>query len=119
MGRPVSLYTTGEVVLTALSGDANGDLEFNQLDIAEVLAAGHYLSDQPAVWDEGDWNNDGLFNQLDIVAAQQVAIYLTGPYAGLKPDALVASVPEPSSLLLLGVGLLAVTCRRCRVRMGR
>ena len=84
-----------------------------------MLAAGHYLSDQRTVWGEGDWNNDGLFNQLDIVAAQQVAIYLTGSYAGLKPDALVAAVPEPSSLLLLGMGLLALAIRRHRVAMGR
>ena len=56
------IYVAGEVVLTALPGDANGDLEFNQLDIAEVLAAGKYLGGQRAVWGEGDWNNDGLFN---------------------------------------------------------
>jgi uncharacterized protein YjbI with pentapeptide repeats len=113
------LYGTGEVVLTALPGDSNGDFEFNQLDIIEVLAAGKYVSGEPAVWNEGDWNNDGLFNQLDIVAAQQVGIYLTGPYAGLNPEASVAAVPELSGFLLLGMGLVALAFRRSRVRIDR
>ena len=64
-------------------GDANQDLQFNQLDIIAVLQANKYLTRQPATWAEGDWNEapggtlgnpppgDGVFDQKDIVAAQK------------------------------------------------
>jgi hypothetical protein len=72
------------------------------------------VTGQPATWGEGDWNGapggrpgdppagDGLFNQLDIVAAQQVAHYNTGPYAGLQPngeqnDAQTSVVYDPNT----------------------
>ena len=54
-----------------------------------------------------------MFDQLDIVAAQQAAVYLAGPYAGVYGDALVA-VPEPGTMLLLGVGVFALALRRYR-----
>jgi hypothetical protein len=77
------------------AGDADQDLDFDQQDLVQVLIAAKYLTGQPAAWEEGDWNGapggspgnppagDGLFNQLDIVAAQQAAVYLTGPYAAI------------------------------------
>ena len=58
------------------AGDANEDLVFNQLDIAQLLAAGKYLTGQSATWREGDWNEDGVFDQLDIVAALQSGRYV-------------------------------------------
>jgi hypothetical protein len=79
------------------AGDADQDLDFDQLDLVQVQIGGKYLTGQAATWGEGDWNGapggsvgsppagDGLFNQLDIIAAQQAAIYLTGPYAALNP----------------------------------
>ena len=48
-------------------------------------------------------------------AVTQNMVRRSGDVYGLKPDALVAAVPEPSSLLLLAVGLLALAFRRCRV----
>ena len=75
------------------AGDADQDLDFDQLDLVQVQIAGKYLTDQPATWGEGDWNGapggspgnppsgDGRFDQLDIVAALQSDVYLTGPYA--------------------------------------
>lgn len=80
------------------AGDANQDLQFDQLDLVQVQIAAKYLTGQPATWGEGDWNaapggspdapptGDGLFNQLDIVAAQQAGMYLTGPYAAVGPN---------------------------------
>jgi hypothetical protein len=84
----------GEPVLRA--GDANMDLEFNQLDLVQVQIAAKYLTAQAATWGEGDWNGapggspdnpptgDGLFNQLDIIAALGADTYLTGPYAAIS-----------------------------------
>lgn len=92
------LYTSGDVVLNALPGDANGDLEFNQLDVIAVLSAGKYLTGERATWGEGDWNNDDVFDQLDVVAAAQTGLYLTGPYAAGNRE--LAALPEPSTLVL-------------------
>jgi hypothetical protein len=77
------------------AGDADQDLDFDQLDLVKVQQAGKYLTGQSATWGEGDWNGapggsagsppagDGLFNQRDIVAALSAGLYRTGPYAAL------------------------------------
>jgi hypothetical protein len=77
------------------AGDADRDLDFDQLDLVQVQVAAKYLTGQTATWGEGDWNGapggnahspptgDGQFNQLDIVAALGAGKYLTGPYAAL------------------------------------
>jgi hypothetical protein len=81
--------------IVLLPGDANQDLTFDQLDIVQVLAAGKYLTNEPATWGEGDWNGgpggvpgeppvgDGRFNQLDMVAALQGGAFLTGSYGAI------------------------------------
>lgn len=75
------------------AGDANGDGQFNQLDIVQILQAAKYLTGQPATWSEGDWNGDGLFDQDDIVAALQTGNYLQGPDAARAVDAAFATIP--------------------------
>jgi hypothetical protein len=108
-------------------GDANQDLNFDQLDIAQVLQSGKYLTDEPATWPEGDWNGmsasypghpaegDGLFDQLDIVAAQQSATYLTGPQSVRT----LRLVPEPSGPAMLGLAVLALMASaRCGRQIG-
>ena len=79
------------------AGDADQDLDFDQLDLVQVQIAAKYLTGQAATWGEGDWNGapggspgnpptgDGVFNQFDIIAAQIAAIYLSGPYAAVQP----------------------------------
>lgn len=81
-------------------GDADMDLDFDQLDLVQVQIAGKYLTGQPATWGEGDWNGapggepgnpptgDGIFNQLDIIAAVGAGLYLTGPYGAIRPGGL-------------------------------
>jgi len=72
---------------------------------------------------------DGRFNQLDIVAAQIAGLYLTGPYATIKPagaaqdmqtsagyNSGTGSVPEPASVVLATVGLLMLTMLRGQPR---
>ena len=77
------------------AGDADQDLDFDQLDLVKVQVASKYLTGQAATWGEGDWNGapggspgspppgNGLFDQLDIIAALNAGKYLTGPYAAL------------------------------------
>ena len=93
----VSLTLFGDQALTQLvAGDADQDLDFDQLDLVKVQIANKYLTGQAASWGDGDWNGapggspgnppagDGLFNQFDIIAAQQGAAYLTGRYASIQ-----------------------------------
>ncbi|MCP4192778.1 MAG: PEP-CTERM sorting domain-containing protein [Planctomycetaceae bacterium] len=82
-------------------GDANLDGEFNSSDLVRVFSGGKYETDGPATWDEGDWNADRVFNSGDMVAA-----FSDGGYEkGLKSP---AAVPEPSAIIIAGIGLLAV-----------
>ena len=79
-----------------LPGDADRDLDFDQLDLVSVQIAAKYLTGQAATWGEGDWNGapggsqdeppagDGQFNQLDIIASLGPGHYLTGPYAAIN-----------------------------------
>jgi hypothetical protein len=78
------------------AGDADQDLDFDQLDLVQVQVAAKYLTGEAATWGEGDWDGapggspgnppagDGQFNQFDIIAAQLGAAYLTGPYAAIQ-----------------------------------
>jgi hypothetical protein len=87
-----------------VAGDADQDLDFDQVDLVRVQVAGKYLTGEVATWGEGDWNGapggtpghppqgDGLFNQLDIIAAQHGGAYLAGSYA-----AIMAEWQEPES----------------------
>ena len=63
------------------AGDADMDLDFDQLDLVLAMQTGKYLTGEPVTWGEGDWNGapggrpgnppigDGQFNQLDVIAA--------------------------------------------------
>jgi hypothetical protein len=64
-----------------LPGDADGDFDFDQLDLVQILQSAKYLTGEPATWSQGDWNADSVFDQKDIVAALQMGNYLQGPYA--------------------------------------
>jgi hypothetical protein len=63
-------------------GDANGDGQFDQRDIVQVLQRGKYMTDQPATRADGDWTGDGRVDQRDIVAALQAGTYTSDP---IKP----------------------------------
>jgi hypothetical protein len=88
----------GDVGAALQPGDADQDLDFDQLDLVKVQIAAKYLTGVAATWGEGDWNGgpggsqgsppvgDGQFNQLDVIAALTAAVYLTGPYAALSAD---------------------------------
>ena len=78
------------------AGDADQDLDFDQMDLVKVQVAAKYLTGEAATWGEGDWNRspggvqgkppvgDGLFDQLDVIAALGAGAYLTGPYAAIR-----------------------------------
>ena len=86
-----------EAVVGLQAGDADQDLDFDQIDLVQVQVAAKYLTGQAATWGEGDWNGapggspgappagDGLFNQQDIISALSANTYLTGPYGAVAP----------------------------------
>jgi hypothetical protein len=82
-------------------GDANLDGEFNSSDLVIVLASGTYEANVDSVWSTGDFNGDGRTNSADLVAALADGGYESGPRAA------VASVPEPTSVILALLGLLS------------
>jgi hypothetical protein len=96
------------------AGDADMDLDFDQVDLVRVQIAAKYLTGQPATWGQGDWDaapggeqgspppGNGLFDQLDIIAALGAGKYLTGPYAAISPggtagDGQTSIVYDPST----------------------
>ncbi|MCP4192872.1 MAG: PEP-CTERM sorting domain-containing protein [Planctomycetaceae bacterium] len=90
-------------------GDANFDGQFNSTDFVAVFVAAKYEDEVPmnAGWSEGDWNGDGDFDSSDFVTAFTGAGFEVGP----RP-APAQTVPEPSSSLLLFLGILAIRRRR-------
>ncbi|MCA9217488.1 MAG: PEP-CTERM sorting domain-containing protein [Planctomycetales bacterium] len=87
-------------------GDSNLDGQFNSTDFVVVFSASQYEDTTPgnSTWATGDWNGDGDFNSSDFVAAFTSGGYELGP----RP----APVPEPSTGLLLVIGIGCVWCRR-------
>jgi hypothetical protein len=88
-------------------GDANLDRAFDSSDLIETFESRKYEDDLPgnASWSEGDWDGDGDFTTGDLVLAFQDGGYERGPRAAL------ASVPEPSTLAMLSIGMIAVMRR--------
>jgi hypothetical protein len=96
LNSSIDVVQMGPSVLQA--GDANADLQFDQLDIVQVLQRGRYLTGQPATWGDGDWNGapggapnrppigDGVFDQRDIVASLGNDLFKKGPYDAIKPQ---------------------------------
>ncbi len=85
-------------------GDADLDGEFNSNDFVQVFVSGEYEDDivRNSGWGEGDWDGDQDFTTSDFVNAFVAGGYELGP----RPPA-AAPVPEPSTIVLLSLALLA------------
>jgi hypothetical protein len=96
-GIPIAPFSGGGLD----DGDMNGDGAVNNLDIAPFSLAltdpGAFAAQFPNVpLLTGDIDNNGAFNNLDI--SPFAALLVGGP----------AAVPEPSTIVLAGLGLVAL-----------
>lgn len=100
----VRIDTVTTTPTITLSGDVNGDGIVNSQDIAAVssqwLQAGANLT--------GDANHDNIVNSQDIALISSNWLQTSGSAAQ------ASAVPEPSTLVLLGAGLLAIAAWRGR-----
>lgn len=90
-------------------GDANFDGEFSSADFVVMFTAGKYENGQAAGWAEGDFNGDGVFTSGDFVIAFTGGGYEKGPR-----DGGIQVVPEPSSIVMLAIGLMTLAASRRR-----
>ena len=97
-------------ILAAIEGDTDGDADVDLTDF-DVLADNFDPNGiQPGNdWTLGDYNGDTRIDITDFVLLSNHFVPEGYPITNLLGDALLATVPEPSSWQLVGLGLLAVT----------
>jgi hypothetical protein len=125
------LYDTGtlggtlSVAATYYAGDINRDSLINVADISALMMAladlskyrtDNSLTDPTLFKDVADVNGDGFVNNLDIQSL--ISIVAGNATDGASPgsvvggDSSITAVPEPTTIVLMGLGALGIAFRR-------
>ena len=111
--RTVGWLDNGDGTVTfafAAAGDTNLDWQVDIIDAANFLAAGKFDSGTPANWNDGDFTYDGFVDILDAAAFLSNGLFDAGVYNPPSGQAGgIAAVPEPGSLAVLSIGVVAVS----------
>jgi surface-anchored protein len=109
-------------VAWASLGDADLDGEVTTADVNAILTSGLLNTGiSGAVWQQGDFDYDGLVTTADLNALLTTGRLNSGGYLPTVPSsrAVVTGVPEPSTVVLIGLGLLTASTARPRPASGR
>jgi len=104
-----SAYTLdNDTVHVALAGDADLSGNVNQTDLNAVT--GHWQQTGTGTWATGDFDYNGQTNQSDLNT-------VTGNWQkNINGTSSISSVPEPGSIVLLGLGSLALLAGGRKIR---
>ncbi|MEN6451834.1 MAG: autotransporter-associated beta strand repeat-containing protein [Thermoguttaceae bacterium] len=97
----------------ALLGDTDLGGIVNNDDLARLLSA---LGGTDCVWQQGDFNYDAKVNNDDLAMLLSNLGKTFAGFGGAKAQALGGAVPEPSTLVLLTVGLVSLIAYTWRKR---
>ncbi|MGI9457595.1 MAG: PEP-CTERM sorting domain-containing protein, partial [Aeoliella sp.] len=95
-------------------GDVNGDTMVDELDL-EVILGNFFVTDPEPTRMQGNLNFDGTVNELDFLLWRNDFLDGGGSLEGLNIS-FPANVPEPSTVVLMAIGLMALV--RLRRRSG-
>ncbi len=107
------LYLTAAVAAALHAGDANGD---GMVNLADLQILGDNWQSTTATWAQADFTGDGNVNLADLQILGDNWGFGVGPDVSFDQALAGVAIPEPTSMLLVGLGGVLVFRRRRAVR---
>jgi len=99
---------------TGIIGDADGSGEVDELDL-QILLDNYFVTDPQPGFSEGNFNFDPTVDTLDFIIWRTEFLAGGGSLEGLNIE--FPSVPEPSSVVLMAIGFMALVRHRGQNRV--
>jgi hypothetical protein len=117
--RNYTLNATNAGTTTVLAGPGDADLS-GMVNFDDLLVVAKNYNKQDAAWFQGDFDYNGVVNFADLLLLAQnygkaapASPQFSSDFDGAVAAAF-AAIPEPSSMMLLGVGAWVMLGRRHR-----